>query len=169
MTYNKIGTNGLISSLSLAVFVLHQTEIYLLSIILFFYFFTAERWTTEQHYQNFFDETWSQSQRCRVPQRRLFTQPSCSDQTLSIFPERRPKPSLAKIHRSTTYFSQGGANNHHRGLRVTQKRIITAEGGPVGERWEECRQKTADRGSKLTSADAFYFTTRPLWTHLCYF
>lgn len=38
MTYNKIGTNGLISSLSLAVFVLHQTEIYLLSIILFFYF-----------------------------------------------------------------------------------------------------------------------------------
>lgn len=33
--------------------------------------------------------------------------------------------------------------------------MITAGGGPVGERMEECWQKTADRGSKLTSADIF--------------
>lgn len=38
-------------------------------------------------------------------------------------------------------------------------------GGIHGGAW----QKTANRGSKLTLADTFYFTTWPLWTHLCYF
>lgn len=99
----------------------------------------------------------------------FFIKPSRTDQTLTIFSKHRLKPSLAKIHWFSTYFSQEGPNNHHWGLWVTQKRIITARGGPVGERMEECWQKSADRGSKLTLADTFYVTARPLWTHLCYF